>query len=387
VLEIPNALGQLAYPDAVLPDSEVINSPTTRDFNVQEYIEGLGFLSSYSENVSGKIISGVDIIRRVSLESSVNPIFLLALLEYRSGWVLGQPVNPSKNKYPIGFHVSNWEGLYKELVITATHLNAGYYGWRAGKVTDLAFQDKRSARISPQLNAGSVAVQYLFAKLYYEDNWQKAIYGEDGFLELYRRMFGDPWSREKTAGPLIPDGIVQPALELPFVPGQRWSLTGGPHVSWKTGSPPGALDLAPVTGEPRCSVSRVWVTASARGLVVRSDRNVVVIDLDGDGFEQTGWTVLYMHIAEAGRVASGVWVEVDDPIGHPSCEGGNATGTHVHIARKYNGEWIAADGPLPFVLSGWAAYAGPKEYLGGMRKADQLAVASPVGPRTSIVIR
>jgi hypothetical protein len=114
---------------------------------------------------------------------------------------------------------------------------------------------------------------------------------------------------------------------------------------------------------------------------------VVIIDLDGDGHEQTGWNVLYMHIADAERVSSGAWLEVDDPIGHPSCEGGTSTGIHVHIARKYNGEWIAADGPLPFVLSGWVAYAGKKDYLGELKKGDQVAVASPVGPRTSIVIR
>ena len=44
-------------------------------------------------------------------------------------------------------------------------------------------------------------------------------------------------------------------------------------------------------------------------------------------------------------------VETDDRIGHASCEGGVSTGTHLHFARKYNGEWVLADGPLPFVLS------------------------------------
>ena len=44
-----------------------------------------------------------------------------------------------------------------------------------------------------------------------------------------------------------------------------------------------------------------------------------------------------------------------DRIGHPSCEGGLSSGTHVHIARKYNGEWIPADQQLPFVLSGWVS--------------------------------
>jgi LasA protease len=78
---------------------------------------------------------------------------------------------------------------------------------------------------------------------------------------------------------------------------------------------------------------------------------------------------------------------LNDRIGHPSCEGGTSTGTHFHIARKYSGEWIAADGPLPFVLGGWQAYAGVKNYQGGLIKNDQEIVASPVGPRSSIIMR
>jgi hypothetical protein len=88
----------------------------------------------------------------------------------------------------------------------------------------------------------------------------------------------------------------------------------------------------------------------APGLIVRSGNGIVVIDLDGDGYEQTGWAVLYLHIATKDRIALGSWVETGDMIGHPSCEGGVTTGTHVHIARRYNGEWIPADQTLPFVL-------------------------------------
>jgi LasA protease len=188
-------------------------------------------------------------------------------------------------------------------------------------------------------------------------------------------------------GPILPDDLGQPVLELPFQSGLRWSLTGGPHAAWKTGSPFGALDLAPVTGEKACVVSYAWVTSPAYGLVVRSERNVVALDLDRDGNEQTGWVIIFMHIADSERVQTGMALRTNDPIGHPSCEGGNATGTHFHITRKYNGEWISADWPLPFIMGGWQAFAGEKEYLGGMINGATQVVASPVGPRTSILIR
>ncbi len=74
------------------------------------------------------------------------------------------------------------------------------------------------------------------------------------------------------------------------------------------------------------------------------------MDLDGDGNEETGWVIVYLHIATEGRVPVGTWLAQGDKIGHPSCEGGKSTGSHLHIVRKYNGEWVPADGP-PMPLS------------------------------------
>jgi murein DD-endopeptidase MepM/ murein hydrolase activator NlpD len=251
----------------------------------------------------------------------------------------------------------------------------------------MKFNDGQRIRLSPGLNAGSIAIQNLTAKFYDQAEWSAALYGAQGFLALYQEMFGDPWQRAAAVEPFLIPALSQPQLELPFAPGERWSLTGGPHPAWKTGSPPGALDFAPVTGEAKCSVSRAWVTASASGLVVRSERNAVVIDLDGDGNEQTGWVLLYFHLADQERIEAGARVEIDTPIGHPSCEGGIATGAHLHFARKYNGEWLFADGALPLVLSGWETHAGTKNYQGELTKGSQSVVASPVGPRTSIIVR
>lgn len=61
----------------------------------------------------------------------------------------------------------------------------------------------------------------------------------------------------------------------------------------------------------------------------------------------------YLHLATRARITVGREVKAGDPVGYPSCEGGRVTGKHVHIARKYNGEWILADGPLAFNLEGW----------------------------------
>ncbi len=65
----------------------------------------------------------------------------------------------------------------------------------------------------------------------------------------------------------------------------------------------------------------------------------------------------------------GTWLEQGARIGHPSCEGGVADATHLHFARRYNGEWIpAGSGRLPMVLSGWTVHEGSRPYAGTMTR-------------------
>jgi murein DD-endopeptidase MepM/ murein hydrolase activator NlpD len=119
------------------------------------------------------------------------------------------------------------------------------------------------------------------------------------------------------------------------------------------------------------------VVAVADGTVVRAGGGAVVQDLDdqntgpSDGLEQTGWTVLYMHIETRGRVEPGTNLRAGERVGHPSCEGGVSTGTHVHLARRYNGEWIPADQSLPFMLDGWASVGWGNEYDGHLERNGQ----------------
>jgi LasA protease len=102
--------------------------------------------------------------------------------------------------------------------------------------------------------------------------------------------------------------------------------------------------------------------------VVRTDLGIVVQDLDGDGHEGTGWDILYLHVESRDRVAQGADLAAGDRIGHPSCEGGVSNGTHLHMARKYNGVWISADGSLPFAMDDWVSAGTGVEYDGTMTR-------------------
>jgi hypothetical protein len=121
----------------------------------------------------------------------------------------------------------------------------------------------------------------------------------------------------------------------------------------------------------------------ANGMVTRVDRGVVILDLDMDGDERTGWVILYLHIATQDRPQLGAILNAGDPIGYPSCEGGTTTGTHIHIARKYNGEWILADSPLPFDMEGWIPHNGVAAYQGTLVKNGYTVKASSVSDARS----
>ena len=176
-------------------------------------------------------------------------------------------------------------------------------------------------------------------------------------------------------------------IELPFTVGQPWALTGGLHNDWTGGTPFGALDFAPLTGEAACAVSKVWVLAAAQGSISRAANNQVIIAVEDSQGNPTGWEVFYMHIAKEEMITLGKKVKVDDPIGHPSCQGGSATGTHVHISRKYKGEWIGAGEPFPFILSGWLAEPGLQIFKSSLVKGNQIVTADPNAAGTSRITR
>jgi murein DD-endopeptidase MepM/ murein hydrolase activator NlpD len=266
-------------------------------------------------------------------------------------------------------------------------LSDGYYLWRSGKLTDIHFPDGSSLRLNPNLNAGTAAIQYYFAQTHNRPEWEQAV-APSGFAALYERMFGPAWERAKPFEPVIPTGLEQPELTLPFEPGKVWAFSGGPHSAWEEKGAMAALDFAPAAEVSGCVKSDAWVVAPADGVIARTAPGVVILDLDGDGFEQTGWNILFLHIrSDVGKVGLLQTVKKGDHIGHASCEGGIATGTHLHIARKFNGEWMLADGQLPFVMSGWTAHNGPAPYKGSLTKGDRVIDANTSGSFETRIIR
>jgi murein DD-endopeptidase MepM/ murein hydrolase activator NlpD len=375
-------------PSRIVPDGEVVFSGTATGFDVEQYVQDAGgYLATYREYLGTTAwTSGGKEINRLAYENSINPRLLLALLDYEASWVRGRPSDQFHIDYPMGQENYRNRGMFGQMIWAINQLSEGYYGWRTGRIKELTFSDGNKLFLDPTLNAGTVAVMNYFSKHHSLNEWIRIMDMNSGFPAFYRDMFGDPWSRADSSGNLFPPEVKQPIMNLPIEPGSTWSFTGGPHSAWAEG-PLAAIDFAPESEKPGCFQSFKWVVATAPGLVVRSGNGVVVVDMDGDGSEQTGWNVMYLHIDNDGRVAEGQWVEENGRIGHPSCEGGKATGTHVHIARKFNGEWMLADGPIPFVLDGWSVIAGDKPYLGKMINGNGVVTADVYGQAWSLITR
>ena len=371
VITIPAMTPSISPSDfKIIPDSELVYGPVSSAFDIDAFIsKHKGYLLDYSETVDEKTLTGTQIVKRISYEYSVNPRLLLALLEYRSGWVTSRNVDSTSQVYPMQVMDENRKGLYKQLAWTADKLNRGYYLWKIDAISYINFSDGGLVMFSPTINAGTAAVQYMLGMASNAASWQTAV-SESGVYQTYVNFFGIPF--DLAIEPLIPGSMAQPALNLPFEESAVWSFTGGPHTAWGDGSAWAALDFAPPGDQFGCFQSNDWVTAVADGVIVRSGDGAVVLDLDGDGIEQTGWTILYMHIESRDRIAVGTQVKAGDRIGHPSCEGGVSNGTHVHLARRYNGEWISADTTLPFVLSGWTSAGEGIEYNGTLNKDGQI---------------
>jgi murein DD-endopeptidase MepM/ murein hydrolase activator NlpD len=369
-LTVPVPTPQGVGPDfKVIPNSELVNGPASIYFDIEATINRMGgYLAEYEELVEGQSLTGAQIVKRVSEDYSVNPRLLLAVLEYQSQWLTQPEPDEGTLEYPIGVRDEWRAGLYMQLAWAANNLNRGYYLWGLNGIATWLIGDGMVVPIASTINAGTAGVQHMFAPLYNWSGWEYAT-SPEGLFATYNELFGYPF--DYAIEPLIPSGIHQPRMQLPFESEKVWYYTGGPHGGWGDGSAWAALDFAPSEKALGCIPSNEWIVALADGLILRAENGAVIQDLDGDGLEQTGWVILYLHVDSRDRVSSGTYIKAGERVGHPSCEGGISSGTHLHLARRYNGEWIPADQTLPFILDGWVSRGTGQEYDGYLERDGQ----------------
>lgn len=370
VLKIPVIVTRGAPGDKLLPDSEVVYGPAYASFDVNAVVsQANGYLAQYREKVEGEILTGAQIVQLIAERYSVGPRVLLALLEQQSGWLTRATLMQNQITYPMGNVDPIRQGLFFQTSWAANRLNEGYYGKITGRLGAYRLKDRTRARVAPDVNPGTAAIENVLAQLYGWDAWLEQI-GGDGFIATYRKLFGEPSAY--AIEPLIPPDLKQPTLRLPWSDGELWYYTGGPHSGWGDLASWSAIDFTPndIAGTGSCIVSRRWAIATAPGKVLRAEHGRVIVSLGNGDFQGKGWALLYLHVATAGRVAVGTQVNAGDHIGHPSCEGGEAEVSHLHFARLYNGQWIGAE-MLPMALTGWVVVPAEQAYDGNLTRGAE----------------
>lgn len=359
-------------PFKILPDSQFVYGPAQKGFDPVSFVKSQpGWLKDYVVYATGNNRDGGQMVQLLAENYSVSPRLILALIEYQTGALTKPTQDPATADYPLGFEDTAHKGLYLQLSWAVNYLSNGYYGWRSGDLKTFDLSDGRLERPDPWQNAGTVGLQYYLARVLDAKEYEKAV-SIDGIYATYVKLFGDPWGGDLN---LLPGSLKQPFLRLPFLGGKSWAYTGGPHSAWGDGEPFAAIDFAPPAVVGGCAETNEIVVAMADGVIARADTAIAILDLDGDGDERTGWNIFYLHLASSDMVKAGAKVKAGDRLGRPSCEGGHATGTHVHIARKYNGEWILAGDVIPFDVEGWVAKDGSDAYKGSLSKYSRVVEA------------
>ena len=350
-------------PFLIIPDSEVVYGLGQVNLDVQMEVQVYsdGWLWQI-EAGNNYLLPGWRVVQDIAMAYSVNPRILLALVEYQSGLVTGISNAESIVQYPLNVQKWKFAKLPNQLMWAAEQINAGYYGWRHGRIQELTLAEGEQYKLDPRLNSGTVAIYSFFAPLYSTALFEQAI-GPNGFSATYKQLFGDPFNFEVN---LVEPGLTQPEITLPFENDVVWNFTGGPHNAWRDSAPWAAIDLAPQLAESGCVESNDWIVAPAPGVITRIQTGVLAQNLGDDGSELTGWTLIYVHLLpEKYKLRVGQHIEYGERLGRPSCEGDfESTGTHLHLARKYNGEWMPASGPPIFSLGDWDVIGEHRPYQG-----------------------
>ncbi|RMG87779.1 MAG: LysM peptidoglycan-binding domain-containing protein, partial [Chloroflexi bacterium] len=146
VITIPGAPAATSPHQKLLADANFVRGPSAAQFDIANFIASMpGYIRFATDTVTTALADGsqredllnaAQIIERVSLEYSIDPRLLLALLEYRAGWLSNPTPTETLKTHPIisaeAPTTISTNGLYRQLIWVANELNRGYYGWKYG---------------------------------------------------------------------------------------------------------------------------------------------------------------------------------------------------------------------------------------------------------------
>jgi hypothetical protein len=364
--------------DPLISDGQFVWGPNVGDFDVWRFLEGLDSpLAAYADEIESH-----------AAYTSVNPLVLLTVLELRYGYIRSFP----EEVFP-DIVSENIESTAYDLAINFyKHL----YNWGSRKdihqievsaAPILSFEGDITEELSTQMSSGTYAIASALSQSQSYEVWQSAVAKNTpgGFTEIFISLFPDidPLDTSNDINPpsLPPDNFFQ----LPFPLGGEWTFNG-PH-SWCGGDacweqPPdrSSMDFATnwAKGEP---YPAHYTVAAAPGIgnVIEPSRtnDPCWYEIDhGDG-----WMTSYYHLQRLGEPGDRGEVLRNQSLGvvaEEVCNGGFATGAHVHFTLWYNGSYYDLDG---IKLSGWTVHSGPTAYTTGfLERGDEIVEVYEIIP-------
>jgi LasA protease len=358
---VAQSRAQTDAPTAVaVSDEQFVTGPLRGEADVAAVVatEG-GFLATATlEPVAGIPMPAAAALAFLGEAYSVSPALLLALSELQFGGL--SLVQPTRSPAVL----SDWYRL-TAMVLSRWFYDA-YYGINNAPERPWPVE----GALPTAGNAGTYALRnYYFTHVYGGGEPAAALAAWEAQLRaVYESRFGSLLAGKMR---LVPPGASErtalPVLRLPWVGGAVWNLTGGPHnFDGSDRLPLSGVDFQPagVTGCDPAQATRHWVVAAAPGRVIGTQRNWVKLDHDGDGDSRTGYQTVYGHLIY--RIADGSLVQAGTRLGSPSCQGGFASGMHVHFGVKFENVWQPIESVL---VSGWRVQRGDEAYEGTMVRA------------------
>jgi len=356
----PSLLQAAAAPSGspILSDGQFVYGPNVGSFNVVDYMNShTPQLAQYAETLYGR-----------GEYYSINPKVYLTLMEMAGGLVSNTAATPEQVENPFGLSESVFTAQLDALSNTLfdtyyLHLyNYSILPPEQRALPALTLKDGSTLAVPGVYGAGSYAVMAILAKFFDANGIMSALDNNNssGFVQTYQRLFpGDnPLSEGNQVG--IPGEVNAQAappdlLQLPYARGDAWVFGGLHSTNGSSSDPLSSIDFSPDWGlHWGANTSNYWVVAPANGTPQKISSCLVRITHSG------GWQTSFYHI---GNIQTfGTSISQNDRIGNISgnqsqalCDGGSATGPHLHFSLLYNGAYVSINGTP---LSGWVIHGG-----------------------------
>ncbi len=343
----------------IISDGQFVYGPNIGAFNLQNYLQ---------DNPPHLLIHTNQLIGRAQY-FSINPKIILTFLEI-SGHLIS---NPSAEGLSDPFGIRDSDFVSQIDYISNQMIDAYYLQLNSYSVLPISqrnlppFVTPAGLTIiaAPDTNAGTYALIAGLAAIGQPDLLSVLDNNQSmGFYQTYRRLFGNDDPLDNSNHIFLPQEIDATAapdhlLQLPFLQGLSWRF-GGVHNTGggTTFTDASSLDFYPWPVAWGDDTSKMWVVASAGGTPVR---------LSNCGYKilhSNGWETFYYHL-ENTQFLSGS-INQNDKIGviantlaEATCDGGAASGPHVHFSLRHNGAFVAINGTT---LSEWYVHSGRYSY-------------------------